>query len=268
MKSLPLFAISTVSLAAMTVAVQGRLHYFAIHLAIISKLQDVHATPSPSPSVAQMPDVRTDAPTDQNLTKLQPNDSIVVNFGVSPTAEGSASSAHGQFLAVLTQPNGTAHYTQDPITPTNNTGPIGAPKSPDSPVLASIEPQSHTTSSHFDASNTSSSPPHLSTSDPSCRPSPPATNQILQKSKQLKRKITDQEVAHFVKRLKKTTNESEVVYFDPQTATLIPYSRLEYFILAERDKPTIVYSTKVRDSSSFSVPMAEEVGLIKPPTFP
>lgn len=67
-----------------------------------------------------MPDVRTDAPTDQNLTKLQPNDSIVVNFGVSPTAEGSASSAHGQFLAVLTQPNGTGNAVSDALSPVYN----------------------------------------------------------------------------------------------------------------------------------------------------
>lgn len=183
-----------------------------------------------------------------------------MNSGTSPTTKGSASSAHGQFLAVLMQPNGTGnalsdalslvcnaskvgpttlqqhtseslspvppptssptHNTQDPTTPTNNTGLISAPKSPNSLVLARIEPHSHTTPSHFNTSNTSLSPPHLYTSDPSSRPSPPTTTQILQDSKQLKRKITDEEVALFVKRLKKNTNESEVVYFDPQTTTL------------------------------------------------
>ena len=293
---------------------------------------DVHVAPSPSPPVVQAPDVRIDASTIQNLTKIQLNETTVVKSGVSPTAEGSASSAPGQFLAALSEPKGTvnalpdalshdcimskvrptslqqhtsdslspippltsslAHFSQDPITPTYNTGPIGTPRSLISPALARIEPYSITTSPHFDTSNTSSSSTHLSNFEPSSLPPPIATTQIFQDSNHLKRKITNQELAHFAKRLKKTINESEVVYFDSQTETFIPLSRLEYFILEERDKPNTIYSPKIRgkplksrtrnvsaistsitvspklDSSSFFVPMAEEAGLIKPLTSP
>lgn len=77
------------------------------------------------------------------------------------------------------------------------------------------------------------------------------------------------------------------MYFDPVSATLIPQSRLEYFILDERknstnhgEYPSVHKQSPPLESVNLSytsvtdivVPsidyMAEEVDLIKPPTSP
>lgn len=70
MKSLPHFAITAISLAMMIAALQGRLRYFAIRLVrTLAKDENedapskVHVAPNPNPLVIQMPDVKTETPT-------------------------------------------------------------------------------------------------------------------------------------------------------------------------------------------------------------
>nr|POE93141.1 hypothetical protein CFP56_40295 [Quercus suber] len=73
-------------------------------------------------------------------------------------------------------------------------------------------------------------------------------------------KITQEEFAFFSKRLKKTICSPEPVFFDLDTTMLIPQSKLEFFILSEREKtsarPTKIHGkiTQIQgtQSSSFS----------------
>ena len=98
--------------------------------------------------------------------------------------------------------------------------------------------------------------------------------------KNLKRKGINDELATFAKRLRKATTGPESIYFDPDTATLIPQSRLGSFILQESQKA----EDKARSSKCFSQwhpftnsapssdcesfpTMAEEAGLTMPPPF-
>ena len=69
----------------------------------------------------------------------------------------------------------------------------------------------------------------------------------------------------------------EPVYFDPESATFIPRSSLEYFILKERNKTdchdesfsfTNISSISNSVCDSNVVSMVEEAGLIMPPTSP
>ncbi|KAK9983825.1 hypothetical protein SO802_033350 [Lithocarpus litseifolius] len=76
----------------------------------------------------------------------------------------------------------------------------------------------------------------------------------------LKRKISNEEYAAYAKRLKKTIEAREPMYFNPETVTLIHRSRLEFFILSKREKkesrPPIVHGEplKPRARSSFQSP--------------
>ena len=87
------------------------------------------------------------------------------------------------------------------------------------------------------------------------------------------------ELEQFSKRLKKAVEGPEPVYFDPATVSFIPESRLELFILEDRRKTENhgeLYSTPHPSfcsvgnvSENFSSDnMAEEAGLIMPPTSP
>ena len=107
----------------------------------------------------------------------------------------------------------------------------------------------------------------------------------------LKRKVTKQEVEQIAKRLRKAVTGSEPIYFDPETATIIPRSRIEHFILRQGHNPgnseyysehapiNVVpdcpaptsphtHSTFENDFSLISSSMAEEAGLNMPPTSP
>ena len=81
---------------------------------------------------------------------------------------------------------------------------------------------------------------------------------------------------HLSKRLRTAVKGSELIYFDPSSASLIPSSNLESFLLEERNdtenhgelllKPILPFISM--DSYcvfSNSVNMAEEAGLIMPP---
>lgn len=92
-----------------------------------------------------------------------------------------------------------------------------------------------------------------------------------------KKKLSKSEIEHFSKRLRKVVEGLELVYFDPDSVTFILRSRLEYFILDERNKPinhdesfSFNNHSSISDSvcDSTSVAMAEEAGLIMPPTSP
>ncbi|XP_030969609.1 uncharacterized protein LOC115989870 [Quercus lobata] len=114
---------------------------------------------------------------------------------------------------------------------------------------------------------------------------PNSTFNQPQPNHSLKRKITQEELAVFSKRLKKTINGPDPVFFDPVTATLIPQSRVEF---SERDKPSEtpskihgeslktkarkVHTQPIQESTApnnhiCSVLSAEEAGLIMPPNF-
>jgi len=133
--------------------------------------------------------------------------------------------------------------------------------------------------------------PNSSQTIPNTQPTFPIPKSSSEADHPLKRKISNEEYAAYAKRLKKTTEAHEPVYFDPKTATLIHHSRLEFFILSEREKkeprPPTVHgeplkhrarsssqspSTTVESPSSnhisSSSQVAEEVGLIMPPTDP
>ena len=110
-------------------------------------------------------------------------------------------------------------------------------------------------------------------------------------STSLKKKVTKQECEHLAKRLRKAVLRLESVYFDPNTMTLIPKSKLEHFIIQQRLKPGT--SNTLNESlisqhapnvpasfngqspifpasfaPSYSDSMVEEAGLIMPPTSP
>ena len=110
-------------------------------------------------------------------------------------------------------------------------------------------------------------------------------------STSLKKKATKQECEHLAKQLKKAILGLEPVYFDPNTMTLIPKSKLEHFIIQQRLKPgtsnTLNESlisqhapnvpTSFNGQSpvfpasfapSYSDSMVKEAGLIMPPTSP
>ncbi|KAL0012938.1 hypothetical protein SO802_000007 [Lithocarpus litseifolius] len=53
----------------------------------------------------------------------------------------------------------------------------------------------------------------------------------------LKRKVTKQEVEKFAKKLRKDVTGLEPIYFDPETVTIIPRSRLEHFFLRQGHTP-------------------------------
>ena len=133
--------------------------------------------------------------------------------------------------------------------------------------------------------------PNSSQTIPNTQPTFPILKSSSEADHPLKRKISNEEYAAYAKRLKKTNEAHEPVYFDPETATLIHHSRLEFFILSEREKkeprpPTVhgePLKPRARSSSqspsttveslssnhiSSSSQMAEEAGLIMPPTDP
>ena len=139
-------------------------------------------------------------------------------------------------------------------------------------------------------SPTSDSPNNHNNLPPDFNSSSSTSNLDTQKSNPLKRKVTKEELETFAKRLKILIEGPEVVYFDPKTATLIPQSQLENFMLTEKDKPNNPCPLKIRGESlksraqkntsqsttcnvspnsiscSSIVFMAEEAGLTMPPT--
>ncbi|KAK9990863.1 hypothetical protein SO802_025848 [Lithocarpus litseifolius] len=109
----------------------------------------------------------------------------------------------------------------------------------------------------------------------------------------LKRKVSKQEFELLTKRLRKAVAGPEPVYFDPNTVNLIPQSQLEHFIIQHGHLGTTFAHNKFDNSdnssnvssnnpiSPSSIPnlspsaisiisnfMAEEAGLIMPPTSP
>ena len=84
---------------------------------------------------------------------------------------------------------------------------------------------------------------------------------------------------HFSKRLRIAVNGSKTIYFDLSSASFIPSSKLESFMLEERNdaknhgelllKPILPFIPMVFDCVfSNSVNMAEEAGFIMPPKLP
>ena len=113
--------------------------------------------------------------------------------------------------------------------------------------------------------------PHITTVNPP--PSPQPQPNVL------KRKVARPELDLFSKRLRKAVEGPEPVYFDPDTLSFIPESRLESFILEERRKTenhgefhSAFYPSSCSAGTALenvsSVTMAEEAGLIMPPTSP
>ena len=103
----------------------------------------------------------------------------------------------------------------------------------------------------IDTQSLKSSPTPIPTPQKAITPTTPYTNpstmQPQQKaptqhllappsSKTLKRKIIEEEIATFAKRLRKAACGSESVFFDLDTVTLIPQLRLDQFILQETQK--------------------------------
>ena len=98
-------------------------------------------------------------------------------------------------------------------------------------------------------------------------------------TKNIKRKIAKLVLDHFSKRLRIAVNGSKTIYFDPSSASFIPSSKLESFMLEERNdaknhgelllKPILPFIPMVFDCvfSNF-VNMAEEAGFIMPPKLP
>ena len=97
-----------------------------------------------------------------------------------------------------------------------------------------------------DTQSLKSSPAPIPTPQKAITPTTPYTNPSIMQpqqkapaqhllappsSKTLKRKITEEEIATFAKRLRKAACGSESVFFDPNTVLLIPQLRLEQFIL-------------------------------------
>nr|POF21456.1 hypothetical protein CFP56_18499 [Quercus suber] len=108
-----------------------------------------------------------------------------------------------------------------------------------------------------------------------------------------KRKATPQDLEEFSKRVKLVIHAPEAKFFDPKPVTVIPKSRVEHFILEERqnlhdnshrdvqgeytesssynetqDNGSCHVSLNVVSSLFVPTSMAEEASLIKPPTFP
>ena len=100
-------------------------------------------------------------------------------------------------------------------------------------------------------------------------------------SKTLKRKITEEENVNFAKRLRMAASGPKPVFFDPDTVSLITQSRLEQFILQERQKSEDEGNARKYfsylhshpcipnyDNSCSTTIVAKEAGLIMPPPSP
>ena len=111
---------------------------------------------------------------------------------------------------------------------------------------------------HIDLSQTSKQyRPNRPQAPENSHPSPQ-----LQTLSLCKRKIAQEEISKFSKRLRKTSYNPEAMFIDPKIVTLIPQSRLEFFILAKRDRisPTPDGNISVRigknknnESTSFAI---------------
>ena len=151
----------------------------------------------------------------------------------------------------LITPTSPALFSHSFASPSTSPNPLNPPFSPPNPTSQILIPNTHTTSQ-----------PHII--------SPYA-------SQAHKRKLAKSEAVHFSKRLRKAVEGPEPLYFDPESSTFIPRSSLEYFILKERNK-----NDRHGESFPFNIPssnsdsvygsnvaaMAEEAGLITPPTSP
>ena len=191
---------------------------------------------------------------------------------VEKTTSGLISNLTDSSLAGLSSPNQPDKYTK----PSPN------------PISSQLESPDHFTSplnthspspNSYDHNDVSSEPHPNLTTETSLPCSPPT----------LKRKITQEDLALFSKRLKKTTCSPEPIFFDPDIATLIPQSKLELFFLSKREKtsatptkihgeslkprarranPSPINAKTVSANVCSSVSSAEEAGLAMPPTSP
>ena len=101
----------------------------------------------------------------------------------------------------------------------------------------------------------------------------------------LKRKVTKQELENVAKRVKIAIHALEAVFFNRVIVTSIPKSRVDHFILEEKQNSSnqctpdfqgeYLEAKKsqsaipiVANSCYLATSIAEEVGLIKPPTYP
>ena len=98
-----------------------------------------------------------------------------------------------------------------------------------------------------------SSPPKTSPRPPNATSSPSKITDTLTihsniphtPNHTLKRKISEDELSTFTKRLRETANSTEPTFFDPITSTLIPQSEIESFILEEENKAHSPFIPKV-----------------------
>ena len=151
----------------------------------------------------------------------------------------------------LITPTSPALFSHSFASPPTSPNPLNPPFSPPNPTSQILIPNTHTTSQ-----------PHIIS---------PSSSQAH------KRKLAKSEAVHFSKRLRKAVEGPEPLYFDPESSTFIPRSSLKYFILKERNK-----NDRHGESFPFNIPssnsdsvygtnvaaMAEEAGLITPPTSP
>ena len=180
--------------------------------------------------------------------------------------------AHSPHLDPVFPLDHSMTHSKDPTLPT----PVSQPSlHPSSPSKTSPKPFNFTAS------------PTKITNTPTSHPVIPHTP-----THTLKRKISKEELSTFTKRLRKTENLVEPTFFDPITATLIPQSQIEAFILEEENKAHSPFSPKVHgkplkgkarnlnssdsaeslvsvvDAHTLSVHLAEEAGLTMPPPSP
>ena len=260
-------------------------------------------SPSPPPSQAE-PTCHQSGTTIASLNPLPEHDNLHV---LNSTCQGKDTNAPENENAVaspLTHPIDSGSPSDDveknvsgllPNLIDNSLAGPSSPYQPDKltkpspkPISSQLESPDHFTSPLYTHSpthnpydhNDVSADPHQNLITETSLPCSPPT---------LKRKVTQEDLAIFSKRLKKTTCSPEPVFFDPVTATLIPQSKLELFFQSEREKtsatPTKIHGESLKPRARranpspinakivstnvcSSVSSAEEAGLAMPPTSP